>query len=87
MTWEEWRQQSYKLSGGRIGFPENEDVMRRDYPITYYYFVYRVPPIDYQSNLLIVYSDRGKTFLPPFPHLLALQHHILTTVADIVEWG
>jgi hypothetical protein len=59
MTWEEWTQQSYKLSGGRIGFPENEDVMRRDYPITYYYFVYRVPPIDYLSNFLTVYSDRG----------------------------
>jgi hypothetical protein len=59
MTWEEWRQQSDKLSGRRIKFPEDEDVMRRDYPITYYYFVYRVPPIDYLSNFLTVYSDRG----------------------------
>ncbi|MBD3886129.1 hypothetical protein IFO70_31025 [Phormidium tenue FACHB-886] len=33
--------------------------MTRDYPITYYYFVHRVPPIDYLSNFLIVYSDRG----------------------------
>lgn len=46
MTWEEWRQQSYELSGGRIEFPEDEDVMTTDYPITYYYFVHRVPPID-----------------------------------------
>ncbi len=59
MTWEEWRQQSYELSGGRIKFPENEDVMMREYPITYYYFVHRVPPIDYLSNFLIVYSDWG----------------------------
>jgi hypothetical protein len=58
MTWKEWRQQSYELSGGRIEFPEDEDVMRRDYPITYYYFVYRVPPSDYLSNFLTVYSDR-----------------------------
>ena len=59
ITWEEWRQQSYELSGGRIEFPEDEDVMTRDYPITYYYFVHRVPPIDYLSNFLTVYSDRG----------------------------
>ncbi|MGV0107464.1 hypothetical protein NSTCB13_06348 [Nostoc sp. DSM 114160] len=58
ITWEEWRQQSYELSSGRIEFPEDEDVMRRDYPITYYYFVHRVPPIDYLSNFF-VYSDRG----------------------------
>lgn len=59
ITWEEWRQQSYELSGERIEFPEDEDVMTRDYPITYYYFVHRVPPIDYLSNFLIVYSARG----------------------------
>jgi len=59
MTWEEWRQQIYELSDGRIEFPEDEDVMRRDYSITYYYFVHQVPPIDYLSNFLIVYSDRG----------------------------
>lgn len=59
MTWEEWRQQSYELSGGRIGFPEDEGVMMRNHPITYYYFVHRVPPIKYLSNLLIVYNDWG----------------------------